>query len=160
VTRLPIALAPVLVLVACAPVRAGWDLGSQGELAGRRTYALEPVSSAPGQLAGADLAERARQLRLMRTLILTSLTEKGYRLGEGSADFVVRYATGTEAEDGAPGGGDGSLRGRIDVHAVDPATQRWLWHGWATRTFASRLDRNDEIRAAVSEILSKFPPAS
>jgi hypothetical protein len=157
VTRRRIALASVLAFVACAPVRAGWDLESQAELAGRRRYALEPVSSAPGELAGADLADHARRLRLVRTLILTSLTNKGYRLNASSPEFVVRYAVG---HGGSGADDDGSLPGRIDVHAVDPATQRWLWHGWASRTLVSRLDPDDEVRAAVAEILSRFPPAS
>jgi hypothetical protein len=160
VARRWIALLSILAVAGCTRVNAGWSLPSQADLASRRSFSLEAVSSSPGELSTASPEDWARRQRLLRTLILTELTNKGYRHSESSADFVVRYVAGVERKDGASTWGDGSLQGEIDVHAVDPVSGRWLWHGWATETLTARLDRDAEIRKAVREILSRFPPAS
>jgi len=150
-----IVLSLLLVIAGCAQVQASWDVEATGDLASRRTFSLEGLTTPPaGSAKGWE-----RDQRLLRTLLLGQLTEKGYLHSLGAPDFVVRYVAGADLV-GAAASEGGSLRGEIDVHVIDPTSRRWLWHGWASAAPGSRLDRDREIRRAVTEILAKFPPAS
>jgi len=156
----PVACVLLLAFVGCETVDADWDLDSQADLASRSTFALEAVATEPTALSTASPEDWARRQNRVRILILSDLTAKGYRHHRGSPDFVVRYVAGVERSDGARSDGDGPLAGEIDIHAIDPTSGRWLWHGWATETWTARLDRDTQVRKAVTKILSKFPPAS
>lgn len=150
----------VLVFVGCLGLDTQWEVGSEGDLAGRRSFSLHSITDEPGELSDLPPANWKRRHDMVRALILTELTAKGYRHTISSPDFVVYYIAGLDWVDGAYTHGDGLIEGEIDVHAEDPATRRWLWHGWSRETMTRGLDRDADIQKAIGEILSRFPPAS
>ena len=58
------------------------------------------------------------------------------------------------------GPGETQTEGTLNVYLLDRATEREVWHGWATKTLRPSDDPKAVIDAAVSRIMAVYPGAS
>ena len=150
-----------LALGACAtPPATDWFLENEAELQGRRTFTVAPIQAKPGDWVDVSKAEWDGRQQLIRQRIRRDLTAKGYRETESNPDFRIDWVARIQLKSDFWTYTEGEREGEIDVRAVDPATGRWIWHGWATKTLTQKLDHEAVVQQAVSLILARFPPAS
>lgn len=153
-----------LVLSGCVRLQPSWKFDPDLDLSGRNSFSIAEATAPPTGMSAGDAQLWTQRRDLVRTLIRDDLVAKGYRETAESPDLLVhsRIGTGSTAVDsfGMDAEFEHERQGTVDIVVADPATGKWLWHGWAKETITERLDANEEIREAVPLILSKFPRAS
>jgi hypothetical protein len=162
VTRVA-AIAWVAVL-GCVGLQPSWKFDPDLDLSGRRTFSIAKATAPPIGMSESDAKLWNQRRDLVQKLIRDDLVAKGYREADEKPDLLVqsRVGTGNKAVDSFAlrGSFEHERYGTVDIVVADPATGKWLWHGWVTETISEQLDANAEISKAVPLILSKFPPAS
>lgn len=124
-------------------------------------YAWAPTSRQSGD---GDRVDNPQVRAFLRSTIDESLSKRGFScITEGRPDFWLLYRVTRVLQDDwdATPFGTPYPAGTLVVDVVDPATRQLVWRGTAT----ARIDpsnppeiREERIRAAVSMLMSKFPP--
>ena len=123
-------------------------------------YTPDVDFSAPKNLAFAEKGggEPANR-EIARKEIQGTLEGKGFRFTERSrADLMVHFTMGTRAKVRLSGRSSEGTNAGLVIEFVDPRSGRPLWHGLAYTSWFESMDPAVEIRKAVAEILTRFPP--
>lgn len=147
------ALAAWLV-AACAV--AGLHCASQPYATGA-TADAEYDFSQVASFAFAKVPQKAKDSengKILRAAIGESLLARGFREApEGDADIWVSYDVGVFTASAVSWSQQqGPGQGRIIVRALDPATGREVWYGWAEANLRRQPDPERRIRAAVEAL--------
>jgi len=92
--------------------------------------------------------------KILRAAVEESLTARGFDfVAEDEAQLWVSYDVGVFlAGDVSWGQQGGPGQGRIIVRAIDPASGREVWYGWAEAHLRSQPDPENRIRKAVEAL--------
>ncbi len=170
--RLLLLGASLLTLGACATMNVSSFVQRGVTFTQYRTFTWAP----PGQLSTGDprLDNNEFFEARLRGAVERGLAARGLEFVEqGPADLQLHYhASITQRVD--PGGADRQYgygeddsapsafdAGTLTLDAVEGATNRLVWRGWADGALAGVVDRQDllekQVDTAVARILSRFP---
>jgi len=171
------ALAPLLLLAACATMSVTSDKYPQADFSGYRTFAWIAADPLIRPRNGQEIS--ALTSRRIREAIESELAGKGYREvnDPAGANFVVAFTVGTRDRLDAESypapfrgpwlwgwyGNETDLRvyreGTLSIDIFDGATHQPVWHGRARKeiTGSDVKDPEPVIKRAVTAILGKFP---
>lgn len=142
------------------------------DFANYRTYSFSTTASdIPEGFSSGHLFNSIMQRRI-RAELYRELTKKGFsQAARSDASFIISFSTGSrqdvdatragadKAEPGAIGGSATAVtRGALVIHFIDAKTKQVLWQGWAEAVMKAGDDLDDKVRAAVREVMQRFPP--
>jgi hypothetical protein len=165
VSAIAIVTALAAVTAACGnKVQVKTTSADVSSIARNRTYAHDPADGTPP--GSSDPARAQQLLETARKQIDGELQRKGYALAApGEADMIVRVTsavrqvvdepTGAMAAAGAPGELD--TVGSLSIEIVERASRESLFRGVAKKEIHTRRVAENEVAAAVTEILEKVP---
>ena len=153
---LVIALVSVLWM-GCAQLQTDWTDIPDSDIAQRNTFTVEKAAI-PDGLSAADQTFWQDRRALIHSVISQNLTAKGYREVAVDPQFIVRFwaKRGTSY---AQKYSYSEPKGTLDIRAVDPVSNKWLWHGWANKTLPAERTGDELVREAVEAIMATFPKA-
>ncbi|HXN30472.1 MAG TPA: DUF4136 domain-containing protein [Polyangiaceae bacterium] len=131
-----------------------------------RTFAFDPVESAPSRYARSARSEEVRNRVKQQASKL--LETKGYAVAvDGKPDLIVRVAAGRrEQEISHPHPGprwleedeeEDFIEGAFVIDAFDGATDELAWHGSARAEVDPNKIDEERLRRAVASVLATFP---
>ena len=93
--------------------------------------------------------------KILRAAVDEALTTRGFtETTESEADLWISYDIGILSSASSVSWGDQSNlgRGRIIVRAMDPASEREVWYGWAEAHLRAQPDPERRIREALAAL--------
>jgi len=142
------------------------------DFANYKTYSFSTTASdIPEGFTSGHLFNSIMQRRI-RAELYQELTKKGFtQAARSNASFIISFSTGARQDveavkAGADQTGTGAIagsatrvtRGALVIHFTDPKTQKLLWQGWAEAVMKGGEDLDEQVRAAVREVMRHFPP--
>jgi hypothetical protein len=161
------------IVTGCHQFHVESQVDPSADFAKHKTYSFSNTASdIPQGFSTGHLFNSIMQRRI-RAELYRELTSKGFsQAARGDASFIISFSTGsTEDVDRArsgpdhttePGTVEGSAtavrRGALVIHFTDPKTQKVLWQGWVEAVMKPGEDLDEKVRAAVREVMKRFPP--
>jgi hypothetical protein len=176
------AAALVLIATSCTTLQVATDFNPEFDFGKLKTYAWEPQESAP---AGDVRIDNALVNDRVVSAVDVQLAEKGYRMNRAAPDFYVAWLGAIDRKlridainDFHDPYGYGSYRccwpynvrtyvseydvGILIIDILSASDRKLVWRGSAKDYLSESGTPEEKIRntsAAVSAILSKFPPS-